>query len=188
MKTVNRLCILAMLALVSRICCADDAPGSLHPKEYVELHDSAANPKDAKWADSMRRLATVGDAFTVEHLKVLDGQKLDARQGGILKDTLAAVRERMAKEDLQTFTKLIQTRLERAGWADLMCDKLEGKIVPWTLKFIQSRADSPEVVAELKRIHEHYVPSTECKTWFSSMRERVPSYAAGILAAKSQTK
>lgn len=113
----------------------------------------------------------------------MDALKLDPVEAETLKVALSATRERVGKEDLQTFTKLIQVRLERAAWADLSCNELEHSLVPWTLGLMKKRVDRREVAAELKRIESHYVPSVELKTFFSTMRERVPSYATRILAA-----
>jgi hypothetical protein len=182
MKTMNAI-LIVMLVFMSCACRADDTLQSLPPKEYSHLHIVASKPKDPEWAEAMGRLAKVGDAFTLEHLKLLDTEKLDPAEKEILKATLSATRERVAEEDLQTFTKLIQIRFERAAWADLGCNPLEGTLVPWTLGFIKKRVDRPEVMAELKRIESHYVPSVEMKTMFSTMGQRVPSYATRILAA-----
>ena len=99
-----------MLVLMSCACRADDALESLLPKDYSDLHLVASNPKDPKWAESMRRFAKVGDAFTLEHLEVLNLQSLDHAEKEILKATLSATRERVAKEDLQSFTNLVQDR------------------------------------------------------------------------------
>ena len=74
--------------MLSCICAAAKDTNSLPPKEYSALHILASDPKDPKWADSMRQLAKVGDAFTLEHLKTLDVQKLDASQTQILKETI----------------------------------------------------------------------------------------------------
>jgi len=182
MKTAHAISI-AMFALMSCTGWADQATNSLSPKEYLDLHIAASDLKNSKWADSMRTLAKVGDAFTLEHLKSLGAQPLDAGQVEILNQTLSATRERVAKEDVQTFTSLIQVRLERAAWADLMCNKLEGPLVSWTLKNMGEHLGSPEVVAELKRIQSRYVPSVEAKTLFSSIQQRVPSYATRVLGA-----
>jgi len=118
----------------------------------------------------------------VQHLEALDTKALNTPQKEILKSALTALHQRAADEDDLTFSKSIQLRLERAAWADLSCNPLETKLVPWTLDTIRKRLSDPGVVEELKRIESHYVPSMELKTLFSSMRERVPAYAKRILA------
>src|SRR5262245_36428729 len=120
MKTPH-IILLAILLVASCVCHGEDAP-SLPPNDYSILHISASNPRDPKWAESLQRLAVVGDDFTLEYLKVLDPKKLDPRQALILSTTLSATRERLAKENAQAFSKSIQTRLERAAWADLSCN------------------------------------------------------------------
>src|SRR5262249_45191630 len=95
--------------------------------------------------------------------------------------------QRVTQEDLKTFTRLIQLRLERAAWADLSCNPMEGALVPWTLRLIEQRTDQAEVIDRLRQIESHYVPAIELTTLFSTMRERVPSYARQILAAASKT-
>jgi len=177
--------IIPSIMVAMRVCTglADEATNSLSPKEYSELHIAASDSKDPKWADAMRKLAQVGDAFTVDYLKPLQAQKLDPGQTEILNKTLSAARDRVTKEDVQAFAALIQVRLERAAWADLMCNKLEGALVSWTMRSMRERLNSPEVVARLKAIQSHYVPSAEAKTLFGSMEQRVPSYVARLLAA-----
>ena len=146
------------------------------------MHNLASNSKDPKWADSMRHLAKVGDAFTSEHLKTVDMQKLDPIQAQILKKTLSATADRVTKEDAKEFTRLIEIRLERAAWVDLGCNSLEGTLVPWTLKFLRQHLDAPGVDAELKRIQSDYVPKDEQKTLYGPMQERVRRYVGQLLS------
>ena len=168
--------------MLSCICSAENDTNSLSPKEYSALHNLASNPKDPKWADSMKHLAKAGDAFTLEHLKTVDMQKLDPIQAQILKETLSATADRVTKEDTKAFTRLIKIRLERAAWVDLNCDRLEMTLVPWTLKFLRQHLDAPGVDAELKRIQSDYVPKDEQKTLYSSMQERVRGYVGHLLS------
>ena len=178
--------LFAML-LLACACRAEDAVALLNPKDYSDLHILALNPKDPKWADSIHRLAKGGDGFTLERLRGLEGQKLAPNQAELLTAALSSIRKRVAQEDPQTFAKMIQLRLERAAWADLSCNPLEGTLVPWTLSLIQKQADKPEVTARLKQIESHYVQAVELTTLFSTMRERVPSYARRILAAAAKS-
>jgi hypothetical protein len=64
--------------------------------------------------------------------------------------------------------------LERAAWSDLSCNELESSLVPWTLAIMKKRANRREVVAELKRIESHYIPSVELKTFFSTRSTQSP--------------
>jgi len=173
--------ILLLLCLTSQ---ADDASHFLSPKEYSDLHILALNTKDPQWAAAIDRLGKSGDGFTLEHLQTLDSHKLAPRQADLLKATISTLGARVAKEDPSSFAKSIQMHLERAAWADLSCNPLETSLVPWTIATIKKHLDTPEVVAELKRIQSQYVPSVDMKTLFSTMRERVPSYANRILGPK----
>src|SRR5882724_11811535 len=166
--------ILPVIMFAVGVCpaWAGQTAETLSPKDYSELHIVASNWKDPKWADAMHKLARVGDAFTVDYLKPLQAQNLDPAQTKILNETLSAARDRVTKEDVQAFAALIQIRLERAAWADLMCNKLEGPLVSWTMRSMRERLNSPEVVARLKVIQSHYVPSAEAKTLFGSMEQR----------------
>jgi len=145
------------------------------------LHLLASNPKNPKWADAIRQLAAAGDGFTLQHLKPLDAPELDPAQQELLKQTRDAISQRVAKEDARTFTKLIEIRLERAAWADLGCNPLEGTLVPWTRQLIRQHLDTPGVVAELERIQTGYVSTSEPKTLYSSMQDRVRQYAKQLL-------
>jgi hypothetical protein len=117
----------------------------------------------------------------LQHLKPLDAPELDPAQQELLKQTRDAISQRVAKEDARTFTKLIKIRLERAAWADLGCNPLEGTLVPWTRQLIRQHLDTPGVVAELERIQTGYVSAVEPKTLYSSMQVRVRQYAKQLL-------
>jgi hypothetical protein len=96
------------LLLLAWTCRAEVTSELLTPKVYSDLHILALNPKDPKWAESMQQLAKCGDGFTLECLKTLDVQKLALNQAELLTGAISSIRKRVAQEDLQTFTKLIQ--------------------------------------------------------------------------------
>lgn len=94
---------------------ADEKAISLEPKQYSELHLLALNPDDPHWQDAMRKLETTGDAISLACLKRLNESGLTSSKKELLKQTMEAIGNRVAKEDLRTFTALIQVRLERAA-------------------------------------------------------------------------
>ena len=75
----------------------------------------------------------------------------------------------------------MQTRLERAAFADLMCHPLESQLPSWTLQKIRAQSSNPLVLKELERIRDSYVPSQSPETLFGSMQTRVRNYAQRIL-------
>jgi hypothetical protein len=112
MKTLLSLTS-AMLGLLACLCRAEGTSELLTPKVYSDLHILALNPKDPKWTDSIQQLVKGGDGYTLECLKTLDAQKLAPQHAELLTGAISSIRKRVAQEDLQTFTRLIQLRLER---------------------------------------------------------------------------
>jgi hypothetical protein len=170
------------IAMLTSICSAENNYSPLSPKEYAKLHNQVSHPKDPDWAEAMKHLAKDGDAFTVEHLKTVKTEELDPTQSKMMKETLTATADIVAKEDAKAFTKLIEIRLERAAIVDANCDPLEMTLVLWTHKIIRQHLDEPGVTAELKRIQSDYVPKDNEPTSYSSMQKRVRSYAGQLLS------
>ncbi len=180
MKTTQWISAI-FIALFPMVCQAADDVTATTPQDYVTLHNLAYDIKSTTWKDSMQRLSKVGDAFTLEYLKKLEAQKPQPDKAALLKDTLLAIQQRVAKEDRSAVVKLIEIRLERAAWADLRCDPLETTLVPWTIVFLQKSLNTPGVVVELERIQSHYEPSNKEKTPFGATQARVRAFAARIL-------
>ncbi len=174
------------MVILPCICSAESDKKPLTPKEYAELHNLVSSSSNPKWSESMEVLAKVGDAFTLEHLKTADMRMLntqltDACQMYVLKETRSIIEDAIKKEDAKAFTELIETRLERAAWVDLHCDKLEMTLTPWTLKFLGEHLEAAGVKAELARIQSDYTPKDAKGTPDIFMRDRVRRYVQQIL-------
>jgi hypothetical protein len=152
------------------------------PPEWLQLHlTSIRVPGSPDWRNALITLKEVGDGISVEYLRKLDSSKLADDNRRALEDTIAVIQMRMEHEDDATTVALLQTRLERAAYADLMCHPMEGTLVPWTLKFISARAGHPQVRAKLMQLRSNYAPAANTETAFSSMTERVPDYITRLL-------
>ena len=137
------------------------------------------------WADAMRKLATVGDGFSAEHVKSLLLKNSGDADSALIKSVVEATQKRAAAESDEAFVKAIQVRLERAAAVDMSCDQLEGTLVPWVLKSIAENIKRPGVRAELTRIESEYVSTSKAKPLFGDPNERIKSYAKRIHTAKS---
>jgi hypothetical protein len=180
MKLVH-LILGTVITLFTCICSAQQGITPLSPKEYGEIHNLASKFKDPKWAEAMKQLGTIGDAFTLEHLKTIKPEDLNSDQSQVMQETITATTDRVAKEDPKSFIQLIESRLERAALVDANCDPLENTLVPWTRELIRQHLVDPGVTTELKRIQSDYVPKDKEPTQYSSIEKRVRRYAEQLL-------
>lgn len=176
----------AAMAMLPCICSAENDKKPLTPKEYAEIHNVVSSAKNPKWLESIELLAVCGDAFTLEHLKTVDmrmpGTEMkDECQVGELENTKKLIGDKLKMEDAKAFTQLVETRLERAAWVDLHCDKLEMTLTPWTLKYLREHLETPGVKAELTRIQSDYAPKNENNEVDVITRDRVRNYVTHIL-------
>ena len=182
MKSIVKIGSIVILLLFVMCCEAADESKPLAPNDYLKFHIQASNPQAAEWPGAMAQLSKNGDAFTVWQFNSLSASKqLSSEQSKILKDALEVINQRVAKEDDKVFSARIVGILERAAWADLQCNPLEGTLVPWTAKYVQEHLKSPGVTAELERIKTGYVPAGSETALFGSIQDRVRQYAARIL-------
>jgi hypothetical protein len=143
--------------------------------------DADASARDG-WRAAVAEAAERGDAFTLHLVSRIDRSSLAAADIAILDRAAETLR---ARGDLAASTPPsrsdLQRMLERAAWADLGCNPLEGIIVRWTIERLRDEARAPAVRAELEKLRADYRPSTDDKTRFDSMSRRVPSYLSRIL-------
>jgi hypothetical protein len=153
-----------------------------HPRVYAKLHALALTPGHPIWRAAVSRLGDLGDGFTLLHLKNLN-TKLKPDQLRLLDAQRDRIRERIAAYKPENMHRgFIQQRLERAAWTDLMCDPLEGTLIPWTLKSLGAHIGTPVVRQGLESLSTDYVPVGGLKkTAFGSMQARVRMYAKRIL-------
>ena len=156
------------------------------PAEYLRLHNLAANPRDAGWAQALHTLAEAGDGYTLAQLKALDRKSLTPAQVVTLDETLAALEKGPAGRPGPPSAAEITTRLERAAWADLHCDHCEHTLVPWATQSIADFASDPGVRAALEQVRDGYEPSAALApgTQWGSISDRVRLYAREILDGK----
>jgi hypothetical protein len=154
------------------------------PVEYLRLHNLAANPRDAGWAQALHTLAEAGDGYTLAQLKAFDRKTLTPAQVATLDETLAAL-EKAARPGPPSAAE-ITTRLERAAWADLHCDRCEHTLVPWATQSIADFASDPGVRSTLERLRDGYEPSASLApgSQWGSLSDRVRRYAREILDGK----
>jgi hypothetical protein len=178
---IAQLIFAAAMAMLPCICSAENDKKPLTPKEYAELHNAISDEKDfAKWLPSVFQLAKDGDAYSMEHYKVLITQ-LDGCYYDQLHNALVEIEDRVKKEDTKAFTQLIEARLERAAYVDLRCDPLEMTLTPWTLKVLGEHLEQPGVKAELTRILSDYSPKDEKNEVDTTTRDRVRAYVKRLL-------
>ena len=177
--------LLIVLALVFSSIASWAVELQLGVQDYITLHHQASKLREPGWADAMRKLATVGDRFTVEHLKALLLKNPGEADSALIKAVIEAAQKRVAAENDEAFVKSIQVRLERAASVDLVCDELEGTLVPWALKSIAENLKRPGVRAELTRIESEYVSMSKEKPRFGDPTVRIKAYVRRITAAKS---
>ncbi len=161
------------------------APPITDAVEYLRLHNAVAAADGDDWSDALATLAAAGDAFTLEQLGQLDRADLDAEQLAQLDRALATLQARLPDGQDALPPEAITWRLERAAFADLMCDPMEATLPAWTRADIARRLDDPAVRAEVQRLAGGYTPTIEVATMFSSLGERVPVYARQILEGTS---
>lgn len=161
---------------------------AVSPQVWARLHRIALQPGSPGWNDAIQALQTVGDGFTVEHLKRIKVEKLTKEGRDLLRSSVAAIEERVSHEDEQTSAELVLPRLERAAYCDLTCNPLETVLVQWTLTKLRSQAHLPQVRARLEEIGAHYQPDVnrgssdaEPEQMFGAMSDRVPLYVSRIL-------
>jgi len=159
---------------------APAAAGISDPRDYLRLHNTVGDPDGAGWGAALIALAVSGDAFTREHLAGLDRDVLDAQQTAQLDRAVATLRSRL-RGNTSLRPDQVVARLERAAYADLMCDPMEATLPAWTRADIAAHLHDPEVRAEVERLAAGYTPTIEVTTMFSSLGERVPKYARDIL-------
>ncbi len=171
---------------------ADDTPmkpaaGALQdPREYLRVHNLASNPDAEGWPDAIQTLARGGDAFTLEHLARVDRNGLSDTQKVLLEDAAELIGARLIESDAGFKPGLVVLYLERAAYADLMCDSLEGVLPTWAFANIEAHLEDPEVQAEVERLAGGYTPTFDLNTTFSSMGERVPKYARRVLRSAGE--
>jgi len=178
--------VIAVLAcvLLSLTCLAEEKEG-LNPNAaysaYARLHEGLYDPAQPKWAPAMAKLAAEGDAFSVFFLEGLETKDWKTTDVTVLKDTVAAIKTRLAKDDDKNLNTRVQMLLERAAFADLLCYSIEHRIVPWTSQLIIKNLAQPGVKAEVEKIKTAYTPADKDDI---ATQERVRQYAEEIL--KSQ--
>ena len=204
MLNVHRLALI--LAIVSSACggrpaapAPDSTPSGADAKatptssaadvfvSYLRTHNTASDPRDAAWSDALDALAQSGDEFSLVVLDSIDRAALSEEQRRTLEATTESIESRVASDE-GVAVGLVVPRLERAAYADLMCDRLEDTLREWTLESVADGLDDPAVLSELRRIESAYEPSLEVETTFSSLRSRVPDYATRILANAGDQK
>lgn len=153
------------------------------PREYLRIHNLASDTAADGWLGAIETLASAGDAFTLQHFGRIDRASLSDADGDLLARASESISERLRRQGAGIGADVVVAHLERAAYADLMCDVLEGPLRSWTLETIKAELHDPAVVAELQRLQGDYVPSVALETMFSSMSERVPRYAQQLLEA-----
>ncbi len=153
------------------------------PREYLRIHNLASDTAADGWRGAIETLASAGDAFTLQHFGRIDRANLSDADADLLARASGSISERLLMQRPAIGADRVVAHLERAAYADLMCDVLEGPLRSWTLETIKAELHDPAVVAELQRLQGDYVPSVALETMFSSMSERVPWYAQQLLAA-----
>jgi hypothetical protein len=174
----NRPTAAVAVAPAAAAPASDESP----PEEYLRLHLALLSPSDPTWPATMERLHAVGDGFTLVQLDIVAARDLDADQRVLVDNLRAAVHAREPAETAEALPARILPRLERAALADLKCDPLEVSLTPWVLASIQAHANDSRVRAELERIRDNYRPSTEVRTMFATLSDRVVAYATQLLA------
>jgi len=159
-----------------------------NPKEYLRVHNVVASrdAADDDWRAGIEALAADGDAFTLEHFARIDRADLSEWQIPLLDDAVARITARVSQTNATYTPELIVSRLERAAFADLMCDRLENTLPAWTFADLGAHLDDPAVRAEVERLAGGYTPTFAAETLFSSMEARVPKYARQVLEAEGQ--
>ena len=152
------------------------------------MHNLAADPRQPGWSDALRGLVEAGDGYTLERLRALDRAGLGASQGAGLDATIAALAARLPDPREPPSAAEIEARLERAGWADLTCDRCEVTIVPWAKESIAAFADDPAVRATLERLRDGYEPKAgvDLDSQWGLLSDRVRGYARTMLAGAGE--
>ena len=156
------------------------------PREYLRVHNIASDTEHEGWRSAIEALAIAGDAFTLEHLGRVDRGSLSEANLALLEKATSRVNLRVQQQKTPLGANFVVARLERAAYADLMCDALEDPLKTWTLKAIESELQDPAVVVELQCLEGGYTPSVDLETMFSSMGERVPWYAQQLLKSAGE--
>lgn len=187
--------LLIVLALWFTSVASQALEPQLAVQDYITLHHQASRLREPGWADTMRKLAAVGDGFSAEHVKPLLLKNPGEAESALIKSVIEATQKRAAAESDEAFVKAIQVRLERAAAVDLSCDELEGTLVQWVLKSIAENIKRPGVRAELGRIESKYVSASKEKSDYVSTNKeqplfgdptmRIKAYVRQITAAKS---
>jgi hypothetical protein len=163
---------------------------AITPAEYVRLHNIASDPRDSGWGAAVRELAVVGDAYTLTQLRSVARSALTPADEATLDATIAALAAGPGAASGPPSAAEIQTRLERAAWADLLCDRCESTLVPWATKSISDFATDPHVRATLEHLRDGYEPSAgiEPPSQWGHLSERVRGYARKILQGNGEQK
>ena len=151
------------------------------PQEYLRVHNIASDTEADGWRGAIEILARAGDAFTLKHLGRIDQARLSGADTNLLASARTSISERLLEKERTIGADRVVAHLERAAYADLMCDDLEGPLKNWTFEAVKAELHDPAVLAELRRLESDYTPSVNLKTSFSSMSKRVPGYAHYLL-------
>ncbi len=159
---------------------------AIAPAEWLELHEIAlGRPGSNAWRNAVIRLKEVGDGISFDLLRKLKSPQLTDDDRQAILETMAAIEQRLDREDDATTVALLKTRLERAALADLTCHRLEGPLVPWTLKYIHARAQHPPVRDKLEQLRAEYKATakneTDAETEYGYMSDRIQAYIARVL-------
>lgn len=156
------------------------APALAHPKEALRLFNLVKDPTAEGWAAAVALLGDQGGPFARQHLTDLRAAA-EGEAAAAYDAALARLDERLAA-DVRPSAAAVVPLLERAAYADLMCDPMEDGLPAWTFAYLGAHRDDPDLRAELERVAEGYAPTYQLETLFSTMDERVPEYARKVLA------
>lgn len=155
---------------------------SRHPRVWLALHHIAFDERHPAWRAAVSRLGDIGDEFTLD---VLGGRKLDSEAGEFLLHELARIRKRIEawrRQGPDVLAARLAAIFERAAWADLQCDSLQTRIVPWAQDLARPHLGNEAVRRKLLEVRDHYSPAFDGRTRFGRLRDRVREYVERLLA------
>lgn len=159
----------------------EDEPASILPELWLARLVPALRPGGPEWGDALTQQAEQGDAVVLFALTHLRTELADDASAERLDAALRRLAERTSAATPSDVAGGLRAQLERAAWADLMCHELEHGMKGWTFEAVRPWLAEPEVREELERLRDDYTAELEVQTLFSSMDERVPTYARQLL-------
>ena len=150
-----------------------------HPRVFVRLHEMALETNHPAWRAAISNLESIGNEFTIEHLKLIDKSKLSAKDGRVYDSVQGGLKSWADDNNRQRVISLaIAVRyLERVTWAGSVKSPLQKQLAAWTKAFFATQPDQA-FESHLKTIRDQYtlrfaVPDPLAfQRWFAIWRGR----------------